>query len=131
MTIEIENLEEPIAAAIRCGDTIYVAGHAAYNEDGTVFAPGDVVRQSEKTFEALQETLAAEGASLTDIVKLVTYFSVPLDRTVAKQYWDVRRRYFGGHKPASTGVQVAGLVDAGLVVEMDAIAVIKPTSTAS
>lgn len=121
--------EEPIADAIRCGDTIYVAGHASYDEDGSVFAPGDLVRQTERTFENMRATLAREGATLADVVKLVNYFAVPLTREVAEAYWDVRKRYFGDdHKLASTGVQVAGLLDEGLVIEMDAIAVIRRAS---
>lgn len=124
-TAHAEVYEEPIADAIRRGDTIYVAGHASYDEDGSVFAPGDLVRQTERTFENMQATLAREGATLGDVVKLVSYFAVPLTREVAEAYWDVRKRFFGeDHKLASTGVQVAGLLDEGLVVEMDAIAVV-------
>jgi enamine deaminase RidA (YjgF/YER057c/UK114 family) len=36
----------------------------------------------------------------------------------------VREQYFGSHLPASTRVQVAGLVDPNLKIEIEAIAVL-------
>jgi enamine deaminase RidA (YjgF/YER057c/UK114 family) len=117
--------EAPIAAVVRAGNTLYLAGQVAYDENGEVFAPGDLVRQAERVFDTIREILAREGASMTDIVRLVNYFAVPLSREVAEQYWEVRRRVFGDHRPASTGVQVVSLIEEGLVIEIEAIAFVR------
>lgn len=117
-----EEYEAPISKVIRIGDIVYVAGHVAHNADGSNYAPGDVVRQAERTFELMQESLASVGAELTDIVKLVSYFTDPLTQEVAEAYWDVRKQFFGDRKIASTGIRVAGLNDPDWVIEMDAIA---------
>lgn len=117
-------LTPPISPAIRVGDTIYLAGVIAREPDGSAYAPGDPVRQAEKIFEKMTTVLASRGATLQDVVKLVTYFSIPLDRTVSEEYWEVRRKYFGNHAPTSTGVQVASLIESDFVIEIEAIAAV-------
>lgn len=115
----------PIAPCVRAGNTLYLAGQVAMDEGGTVLAPGNLVKQAEIIFERISEILSAEGASFEDVVKLITYFSVPLDVDVAKTYWGVRRRFFGDHHVASTGVQVVALIDPGCVIEIEAVAVVR------
>lgn len=120
--------DEPISdyVRVRTGDTIYLAGQVALDEEtGEIVAPGDLAKQAEKIFDNIRAVLARENASLSDVVKLVTYFSIPLDQEVAEEYWEVRKRAFGSHKPASTGVQVVSLIHPDLVVEVEAIAVVK------
>lgn len=120
----IEEVQFPIAELIRAGNTIYIAGQVASLPNGDAHAPGDPVRQAEKIFENLTELLATEGATLKNIVKLTTYFSIPLDAETSAAYFEVRRRFFGDHKPTSTGVQVVSLFDADYVIEIDGIAVL-------
>lgn len=117
--------EAPIAEVLRVGNTIYIAGQVAMLPNGDAHAPGDHIRQAEKIFEIMAELLAEEGASLQNVVKLTTYFSIPLNRQVSEEHWDVRRRAFGDHRPTSTGVQVAALFDDDYVIEIDGIAVIE------
>lgn len=121
-------LTPPISPAIRVGDTVYLAGVVAREPDGSAYAPGDPVRQAEKIFEKMTAVLASQGATLQDVVKLVTYFSIPLDRTVSEEYWEVRRRYFGNHAPTSTGVQVVSLIESDFVIEIEAIAAVGSSS---
>ncbi|KQV75380.1 hypothetical protein ASC61_10405 [Aeromicrobium sp. Root344] len=117
-----KGLTPPIAHAVRVGNTIYIAGQLADDENGGPFAPGDLVAQSERIFETMSGILAEHGATLQNVVKLVTYFSVPLSEQLAQEYWSVRRRYFGSHRPASTGVQVVSLIEPGYVIEIEGIA---------
>jgi enamine deaminase RidA (YjgF/YER057c/UK114 family) len=116
--------DRPIAASVRAGDTIYLAGQIAEGADGTIQALGDPIAQAVVVFERIREILAAEGARLTDVVKLVTYFAVPLDVELARRYWEVRRQYFGDHTMASTGVQVVALLYPESLIEIEAIAVV-------
>ncbi|WP_190814095.1 RidA family protein [Saccharopolyspora pogona] len=116
--------DRPIAASLRAGNTIYLAGQIADTADGIVQAPDDVIAQAAIIFEKIRDILAAEGASFTDVVKLVTYFAVPLDVEVSRKYWEVRRRFFGDHKVASTGIQVAALIYPECLIEIEATAVV-------
>ncbi|XPP27903.1 MAG: RidA family protein [Leucobacter sp.] len=117
-------VDRPIAASVRVGETIYLAGQIAETTDGIVQAPGDPIAQAAIIFQRIRDILAAEGALLTDVVKLVTYFAVPLDAELARRYWEVRRQYFGDHKMASTGVQVVALIYPESLIEIEATAVV-------
>nr|WP_053000183.1 RidA family protein [Sphingomonas sp. Y57] len=112
----------PPAPGLIVNQTIYLSGQCAFDPQGHVVAPYDMVAQADRCFSNIQHILARAGASMADIVKLTTYFTEPLSRELAEQYWDVRRRYFGDYRPASTGVQVASLILPELVIEIEAIA---------
>ncbi|ABQ67537.1 enamine deaminase RidA [Rhizorhabdus wittichii DC-6] len=112
----------PPAPGLVVGQMIYLSGQCAFDPGGKVVAPRDMIAQADRCFANIQDILGRVGASMTDIVKLTTYFTEPLSRERAEQYWDVRRRYFGDYRPASTGVQVASLILPELVVEIEAIA---------
>lgn len=114
----------PIAPAVRAGNTIYLAGQVATDNDGNVLNVGDLKGQTEIIFDKITKILEAEGGSLDDVVKMVTYFAVPLNRQVAEEYWSVRRRHFGGRTVASTGVQVASLIHEECILEVDVTAVV-------
>ena len=120
-----EDFKPPIAPYLRAGNTIYVAGQIAMDENRQVLAPGDLVRQTEIIFDQIASILAEEKVTLDHVVKLVTYFTVPLDFEVAERYWGVRRQYFGDRNIASTGVQVVSLIHPLCLLEIEAIAVVE------
>jgi 2-iminobutanoate/2-iminopropanoate deaminase len=114
----------PLSQVVRVGDTLYLAGQVSLDEAGKVVGVNDLEEQSRQVFRNMQRVLAAAGAKLTDVVRLTTYFSMSLTLDATNRYWKVRREFFGNHKPASTGLQVAGLLYPSLLLEVDAIAVI-------
>jgi 2-iminobutanoate/2-iminopropanoate deaminase len=101
--------------------TVYISGQIAYDKDGKVVGAGDMKAQAEQVFSNLQAALTAAGATFSDIVKMNTYIT---DMSKAQAVRDVRARYFGDATPASTFVQVAGLVRPELMLEVEVIAVI-------
>ena len=115
----------PLSQAVRIGNTIYLSGQIAVDEQGRVVGEGDITAQSRQCFENMKAVLAKAGAKLTDVVRLTTFFTADLgDMEMTKAYWKVRREYFGDHRPASTGLQVKALIYPSLLLEIDAIAVI-------
>lgn len=115
----------PLSQAVRVGNTLYLAGQVAIDREGRVVGEGDIVAQSRQCFENMREVLAEAGATFRDVVRLTTYFTADLsDIAATRAYWSVRKEYFGDHRPASTGLQVKGLIYPSLLLEVDAIAVI-------
>jgi len=100
--------------------TIYVAGQVALDKDGKVVGAGDMKAQAEQVFKNLEAALAAAGAKFSDVVKMNTYVT---DVSQAPAIREVRARYFGTTTPASTFVQVAALVRAELLIEIEVVAV--------
>lgn len=104
------------------GRIVHVSGQVPARSDGSVVDPTDVAAQAAQVFDNLQIALAAAGAGWGDVVKL-GYFLIDLaDLPVVRE---VRDRYLDpAHLPASSLVQVAGLVHPDFRVEIDAVAVL-------
>ena len=107
--------------AFKCGNTIYVAGQIAFDEEGKLVGEGDVVVQTERAYENLKRVLEAAGASISDIVMMNIY---TLDLDGFNKTGEIRRKYFGKHFPATTLLIVAGLDEPGTLIEVEAIAVV-------
>ena len=108
---------------VKAGNTIYIAGQVAQDEQGQVVGAGDFVAQAEQVFQNLERALAAAGASFGDLVKTTVYVTDPRYRELLR---DVRSKYLGRDAlPASTLVVVAGLALPEYLLEIEAIAVVK------
>jgi len=101
--------------------TIYISGQIAFDKDGKLVGAGDMKAQAEQVFKNLQAALEAAGAKFTDVVKMNSYIT---DMSKIQAVRDVRARYFGEVTPASTFVQVAGLVRPDLLLEIEVVAVV-------
>ena len=103
------------------GKTIYISGQIAFDKDGKIVgAPGDMKAQAEQVFKNLQAALTAAGATFADVVKMNSYIT---DMSKAQAVRDVRAQYFKDALPASTFVEVKGLVRPELLLEIEVIAV--------
>jgi reactive intermediate/imine deaminase len=102
--------------------TVYISGQIAYDEAGNVVGAGDMKAQSEQVFKNLDNALRAAGATFADVVKMNSYIT---DMTKAQAVRDVRGRYFGANAPASTFVEVKGLVRPELMLEVEVIAAVR------
>ena len=71
----------------------------------------------------IRRVLAAGGATLDDVVKVTVFLANVDDRPRVNE---VRQAYFGANRPASTLVEVSRLAFPGLLVEIEAVAVVPP-----
>ncbi|MFM0363102.1 RidA family protein [Paraburkholderia sediminicola] len=120
--------EFPTVPAVRAGNTLYISGQIALGCDGNLVGEGDVRAQTHQCFENIRAILGRAGGSMSDIVKLVSYFSCDMSDEVIKDYFSARSQYFGDYIPASTGLQVTALVYPTVLVEVEAIAVLPDTA---
>jgi enamine deaminase RidA (YjgF/YER057c/UK114 family) len=104
------------------GRLIAVSGQVALDESGHLVGRGDAEAQTRQVFENLQRCLVAAQASFADVVKLTFFLTdlavLPAVRAVRDEYVDTAR------PPASSAVQVAGLILPDLLLEVEAFAVI-------
>lgn len=107
--------------AIRAGNTIYLAGQVARDEQGNVVGAGDVTAQARQVYANISKILKAAGADFSHIVKMTTYL---LDRADSAAVSAVRFEHLGNHRPPHTGLIVAGLGSPDLRLEVDVIAVL-------
>jgi enamine deaminase RidA (YjgF/YER057c/UK114 family) len=103
--------------AVRVGDHVHVAGTTATDPD---VEGADAYRQARAALTIIDRALREAGSSLAAVVRTVTYVTDIGDfELVAKAH----REVFGEIRPAATLVEVAGLVDPRLKVEIEAYAI--------
>ena len=100
---------------------IFVSGQIAIDREGRLIGAGDMARQAEQVFENIKAILEANGATMHDIVKANTYLTDVSQRPALAE---VRNRYFEGHAPASTLVEVSRLALEGLLIEVEVTAAV-------
>ena len=105
--------------ANRVGDTIWVSGQVGV--DANLSPASGMVAQAQLAFEGLKRTLAAAGASLDDVVELMT-FHIDL-RGEMEAFAKVKDEYFPRDYPAWTAVGVTQLALPELRVEIRAVAI--------
>lgn len=102
--------------------TVYIAGQVAYDSAGRIVGAGDFRAQVEQVFANLTRALASVGATFADVVKTTTFVT---DLSQLAAIREIRSRYLHPTRPpASTLVQVAGLVRPELLIEIEAVAVL-------
>ncbi|MEV5012875.1 MULTISPECIES: RidA family protein [unclassified Streptomyces] len=111
----------PMSQLVKAGDYLWLSGQIAFDHEGKIVGPDDLLAQARQVFTNMKHVLGRVGCELTDVVRLTNYFATPMDYEMTKSYWTVRREFFGDHRPASTGVQVAALMTPDLMLEVDAI----------
>jgi enamine deaminase RidA (YjgF/YER057c/UK114 family) len=110
--------------AAQGGVTVHVSGQISLDKDGNLVGKGDLSAQTRQVFENIRMILEAAGGNFDDVVKLTHYVVglKPDDRPVITE---VRNKYVNqANPPASTMIGVPALVMDGLLIEVEAIAVI-------
>lgn len=114
--------EEQVAycRALRAGNLIFITGTAPVADDGAVFAPNDAYRQTQRCLEIIRKSLQALGADLRHIVRTRLYVT---DIRRWEEFGRAHRECFAGHPPCATMVEVTGLIDPAMLIEIEADAV--------
>ena len=113
---------EPYSHAVRCGDTLYIAGQVAFDEQNELVGIGDPRLQAERVWHNIRLAVEASGGTVADVVKITVFLK---DVRHAPAEISVRETLFeAGRYPVCTLVQVANLGLPDLLMEVDAIAVL-------
>jgi enamine deaminase RidA (YjgF/YER057c/UK114 family) len=108
-------------AVAATGRLVVISGQVPADEDGMPVGLGDPAAQVRQVFENLATALGAAGAQLDQVVKLTVYLTDLADLPVFRH---VRDEYIlADRPPASSLVQVSGLVRPEFRIEVDALAV--------
>ncbi len=103
--------------AIVVGETCLVSGTTDAGPGGRSLHPGDAGAQARAAWAIVEGALVEAGFSLNDVVRTRMYV-VSIDDAPAVAA--VHGELFGNIRPASTLVQVAGLIEPSLLVEVEA-----------
>ncbi|CAI10686.1 conserved hypothetical protein, similar to yjgH of E. coli (plasmid) [Aromatoleum aromaticum EbN1] len=104
--------------AVQVGDTIWVSGQVGWDDEGNI-AEG-IKEQSRLALKNLRRVLAEAGATLDDIVELVTF---QVDMSDLAAFAQVKSELMPNAYPAWTAVGTTALAFPALLIEVRATAV--------
>jgi enamine deaminase RidA (YjgF/YER057c/UK114 family) len=112
---------EPVVGysrAVRAGDTVYVSGCTA-TVAGEVVAVGDAYEQARLALQGVVDALSRLGAEPKHVVRTRIYVTdIGRWQEVGRAHAEV----FGDIRPATSMVEVSGLIDPRMLVEVEAVA---------
>lgn len=114
---------EPVVGysrAVRVGNIVEVAGTTAKKDDGIV-GGDDAYLQTKHILGVIAEALKQTGASIEDVVR-TRMFVTDISRweEIGRAHGEV----FRDIRPVATMVEVAALIEPGLLVEIEAQAIV-------
>ena len=107
------------AVAVKSANLLFISGQVAFDDEGRVVGPGDIVAQARKIFDNIRILLNSAGLDFEDVIKTNYYVT---DVSQFPKVVSLRTEYFSGVYPASTMVEVKGLVHEDLILEIEAVA---------
>ena len=107
--------------AVRVGNIIEVAGTTAVDTEGQVVGAGDISKQTDYILNKIRNALNHAGSKMSDVIGTRMYLTDINDwEAVARVHGDI----FSDIKPVSTLVEVSGLIDKELLIEIEVSAVV-------
>jgi enamine deaminase RidA (YjgF/YER057c/UK114 family) len=108
--------------AVRIGTLVEVSGTVAMDGDVMV-GENDVEVQAKFIFQKIERVLQEAGATLQDVVRTRMYV------TDIQAHWEIIGRvhgsFFANILPVTTMVEVSGLIDPRMLLEVEVTAVVK------
>ncbi|MDA7430055.1 Rid family hydrolase [Primorskyibacter aestuariivivens] len=106
------------STTVRAGDFLFISGQAGIEPDTGAKAGEDFESQARQAFENLQTCLACSGASMADVVKVITWLGDANERAALNQL-------FGEYFPNDPPARSTPIVDLpmGLLLSIEATAI--------
>ncbi|WP_299998189.1 RidA family protein [uncultured Cedecea sp.] len=112
-----------LSQGIQFGNLLFISGQAGAADDGKIIA-GGFLAQGEQAFLNLRRALEAGGSSLKDVIKVTIFVT---DMAHFEDVVALRRRFFSAPYPADTIAEIKALYDPTAMIEIEAIAAIRPS----
>lgn len=96
---------------------VFVSGQVAWDEDGQIQG-ASASEQADVAFRNVEAALKSAGSAMGNVLKVTIYCVDPADISDIRS---VRDKWLEASAPASTFIIAGGLVEPGLLVEVEAI----------
>jgi enamine deaminase RidA (YjgF/YER057c/UK114 family) len=118
----VPGMRDPVSHfchVVKAGGTIWLSGMTGVADDKSI--PESTVEQFRLAMASMDKALRHAGGLPDQVVKVLVFMTDINERPLINP---LRAEYFGEHKPASSLVEVTGLVDPRMKVEIEAVAYI-------
>jgi enamine deaminase RidA (YjgF/YER057c/UK114 family) len=103
--------------AVKVGERIYVTGTTATDADGNIVGVGDAYAQAVQVIENIEKALNALSAGLENVVRTRMFVT---DISLWEEFGRAHGEFFGEIMPVTTMVEVSGLIDPNMLIEIEA-----------
>ncbi len=103
--------------AVRVSNRIYVTGTTATDENGYIVGVGDAYAQTIQIIKNIERALQTLGAELANVVRTRMFVT---DISRWEEYGRAHGEFFREIMPATTMVEVSKLIDADMLIEIEA-----------
>ena len=107
--------------AVKIGNIIEVAGTTAVDEDGNTVGVNDPYEQTRYALSKIEKALQAAGATMKDVVRTRMFVT---DISKWEEIGRAHGEFFREVKPAASMIEVKGLINPELLVEIEVTAII-------
>jgi 2-iminobutanoate/2-iminopropanoate deaminase len=109
---------------LRVDDTLYLSGLTSRANDGTTILGATAYDQAKVIFGKMKSLIEAAGGTIDDVVTMTIFVT---DVRENKEIWKARAEVFSGDFPACALVEVKGLANPEIKLEIQSQAQLKKT----
>ena len=107
--------------AIKVKDRVIISGTTSVDDEGNITGINDAYEQAKFIFQKIEKYLRQAGAEMKDVIRNRIYVVNMTDwGDVARAHFE----FFGEIRPCCTMVQVSGLINPDMLVEIETEAVV-------
>ena len=104
------------------GELLFISGCLAFDEKNQLVGKGDMEAQTRQVLKNIESVLKKAGGGFRDVIRVQVFVTDLSDfQAVHRVRWEF---FEPDHLPASTLVQISGLVHPDAMIEIDAVAVL-------
>ena len=110
----------PYSHAVKAGNMLFLSGAGPFAADGSGIVHGTIEEETHLTFSNIKTVLAAAGADLSDVVKVLVFLK---DMNNFQAVNGVYPEYFSENPPARSCIEAARL-PGDMQIEIEVIAML-------